>query len=110
MPGLLRGWMRAPDPLRAVVARPEWLLDGWEQICLLWLDADTDTKRRAVLAEMALLVPIIPREAGDWVGLPIEMDDFMRFRRTVSLNEDWRTGAVVLDLIARNEHMRALAA
>jgi len=28
----------------------------------------------------------------------------------VTLNEDWRTGSAVFDLIARNEQLRALAA
>jgi hypothetical protein len=29
-------------------------------------------------------------------------------RRVVPLNEDWRTGAIVYELLARNEHLRAL--
>jgi hypothetical protein len=110
MVGLLQRWTTSPRDVRQFATRPEWLLDGWEQICLLWTDADSDGRRRAALAEMALLVPVIPREASDWVGLPIEMEGLLRFRRTVSLNEDWRTGSAVIDIIARNEHFRALAA
>jgi hypothetical protein len=34
----------------------------------------------------------------------------MRIRRTVKLSEGWRTGRKVLDGIARNERLRALAA
>jgi hypothetical protein len=37
------------------------------------------------------------------------MDHAFRFRRLVSLNEDWRTGSIVFQLIARNEHLRAIA-
>ena len=59
---------------------------------------------------MALLVPIVPREAADWVGGQIDMDAAIRVRRTVSLNEDWRTGTAVFDMIARNEQLRAMAA
>ena len=32
----------------------------------------------------------------------------MMLRRSVPLNEDWRTGAIVFELIARNEHLLAL--
>ncbi len=110
MTGLLRRWAAEPALIRQLAARPEWLLDGWEQVCLLWLTAEGETARRAVLPEMALLVPIVPREAAAWVGGPVDMDAAMRFRRTVTLNEDWRTGSAVFDLIARNEHLRALAA
>ncbi len=110
MAGMLSRWGTEATSIRKLTARPEWLLDGWEQVCLLWGSSENDAARRAVLAEMALLVPIIPREASDWVGMPIDMDGAMRFRRTVTLNEDWRTGSAVFDLIARNEHLRALAA
>lgn len=110
MVGLLGRWAHQAAAIRALVARPEWLLDGWEQVCLLWQTADTDAVRRSVLAEMALLVPIIPREASDWVGVAVDMEGATRFRRTVSLNEDWRTGSAVFGLIARNEQLRALAA
>lgn len=110
MPGILARWSSEAAGIRKLTVRPEWLLDGWEQVCLLWRSSEADATRRAVLAEMALLVPIIPREASDWVGMPIDMDGAMRFRRTVSLNEDWRTGSAVFGLIARNEHLRALAA
>ena len=110
MAGMLARWASEATGIRKLAVRPEWLLDGWEQVCLLWRGTETDAARRAVLAEMTLLVPIIPREASDWVGMPIDMDGAMRFRRSVNLNEDWRTGGAVFDLIARNEHLRALAA
>jgi hypothetical protein len=110
MTRLLRRWTTEPARIRELAARPEWLLDGWEQVCLLWLTATEDAARRAALPEMALLVPIVPREAGDWLGGTVNMDAALRVRRTVSLNEDWRTGTAVFELIARNEHLRALAA
>ena len=111
LPGLLRGWADAPDPIAARVARPDWLLDGWERICLLW--QDDPAPRDSVFAELADLVPATPREAADWVSLPVESSaGALRHRRKVQRNEDWRTGASVQDLIARNEmlHARALEA
>ncbi len=109
MAGLLREWGANPDRLAQRVARPEWLLDGWEQICLIWHCTDGDAARRAALAEMALLMPVLPKEASEWVGMKIDGDMVLRFRKTVSLNQDWRTGAH-FDRIARNETLRALAA
>jgi hypothetical protein len=108
MPGLLRSWASAPDPMRAAVARPEWLLDGWEQICLVWNHADGEAGRRIALSEMALLVPVLPRETSDWVGTQIDTDLTSRLRRIVRQHEDWRTGLTVAR-VARNEALRALA-
>ena len=107
LPNMLRAWS---TDLQAFISRPEWLLDGWEQVCLLWGNAATDAARRAILPELILLIPMIPQEAAQWVNVAIDMDRLMRFRRTVQLNEDWRTGTAVPILMARNERLRAQAA
>ena len=106
--GLLRRWRGARQAVAQLAGRPDWLLDGWTQICLVWDHAEGEKAKRAALAEMALLAPIIPREASEWVGLRLT-EDIGRVRRVVVLNDDWRTGAKVFELIARNEHLRALA-
>ena len=106
---LLREWRLAPSLLAQRIARTEWLLDGWEQICLLWQSGETEAGKRGALVEMAVLVPTLPQEVCDWVGGPIDIDLVQRFRRAVPLNVDWRTGAV-FDRTARNERLRALAA
>ena len=107
MVALLSAWSADPAPVARIATRPEWLLDGWEQICLLWQFAEDDAQRRAALAEMAGLVPVLPREVRDWAGYFIEADQPVRLRRMIPLNEDWRTGATVFDLIARNEQILA---
>jgi hypothetical protein len=109
MADLLRRWTRAPAKVAELLARPEWLLDGWEPICLLWQAATSDSARGEALVEMAGLVPVLPKEAAAWMDMSVDTDSTATFRRTVLLNEDWRTGEM-LDLIARNEHLRALAA
>ena len=63
----------------------------------------------AALVEIGALVPVIPREAREWTGMTEQIDPSLRLRRTIPLNEDWRTGETVFDLIARNEHLRAAA-
>ena len=109
MVGLLRGWGTGPVAIATRLARPEWLLDGWEPIILLWRGAATDPERIAALAEMAALVPVMPREVANWLGMDVDVEALSRIRRSVKLNQDWRTGQVFAR-IARNEHMRALAA
>lgn len=107
---LLRRWENEPEAIGRLAGRPDWLLDGWEQIRLLWDSASGPEERRAVLHELMPLIPVIPREAADWVGIGLEKDHPGRGRRFVGQNEDWRTGHQVLDVIARNEHLRAVAA
>jgi hypothetical protein len=110
IPGLLRTWLQQPDALATLVARPDWLLDGWERICLLWQTADQALGREATLAEMVALIPPLPKEAAEWAGIDLPgIGDGGLHRRKVSLMEDWRTGVTVFDLIARNEQFRALA-
>src|SRR4051794_3878443 len=36
MVDLLRRWGTDPGSVIELASRPEWLLDGWEQICLIW--------------------------------------------------------------------------
>jgi len=108
--GLIRNFGQSPQLLATRVARSDWLLDGWERICLLWRGAESSAERHGVLAEIATLVPIIPKEAAEWVATTIATGEQHRFRKTVMLNEDWRTGSAVQDLIGRNERLRALAA
>ncbi len=108
--GLIRDFGQAPDVVGALVARSDWLLDGWEPICLLWRGAADPAEQRAMLEEIASLVPVIPKEATDWVGTPIDLEGQNRFRKTVTLNEDWRTGSALFDRVGRNERLRALSA
>ena len=110
MTALLRRWTREPDKVAQFAARSEWLLDGWERICLLWTIATNDASPEAALVEMAQLVPILPLEAAGWMDDPSGVDASPKFRRKVKLNEDWRTGSAVFGLVERNEQMLALAA
>ncbi len=108
LPALLQRWRTAPGEIAARLARPDWLLDGWDRICLAWDEGGTD--RDARFAEIADLIPAVPREASAWADAPVEAAaGALRLRRRVRLQEDWRTGAALPDLVARNERFRALA-
>ncbi len=105
--GLVQRWSVNADPIIRMAARPDWLLDGWEQICLLWREASMPGAREAALEEMAELAPVLPRETVQWVRLPLREQGAFTYRRTVQANEDWRSGVAALDLVSRNERLRA---
>jgi hypothetical protein len=110
IPALLQVWARDQASVADIAGRPEWLLDGWEQICLLWRSADDGQPAHGVLAEMIQMVPALPREAAAWLGHPIDMEALHRFRRALPVTGDWRTGTNAFTQIARNERLRALGA
>jgi hypothetical protein len=101
---LLARWVVEPDVLAQLLARPDWLLDGWDRICALW---DVAPEAGATLAEMAALVPVVPREADAWLsqrlGLIVDLPKYRS--KLVQPMEDWRTGMTVCDAIARNESL-----
>jgi hypothetical protein len=104
MMALLRRWATQPDTLAQLLARPDWLLDGWGRICALW---EAGPKAGPTIAEMATLLPVVPREADLWLSQRLGLTvDLPRYRRTVVQQmEDWRTGVTVYDLVARNESL-----
>lgn len=87
-----------------LVARPDWLLDGWNRICALWTSA---SNQEDAIGEMVALVPVIPREADTWASYRVgHLVDLPQYRSTVVRQfEDWRTGVAVTDLIARNKSL-----
>lgn len=107
-PTLLRKWREDSTMLARRATRPDWLLDGWSIICELWRESDPGL-RSGTLWEMALLTPVLPREVEEWVGIEEDWDRPTRLRRVVRANEDWRSGRM-LDIVARNERLRARAA
>ena len=105
---LLRSWSSDPNAVIRIASRPEWLLDGWEQICLIWNFARDDAARFAALIEILDHVPVLPTEVEAWGGGTPALNHLLLRQRPLALNEDWRTGAIVFDLIARNEQLRAV--
>ena len=108
--GLVRAW-RQPggDRIRACLIRPEWLLDGWGQICGLWESAARDDRavQREMLQQIKAALPMLdPNDRGIADGAAAADIRFDRSRR-VKLHEDWRTGASVMDRRVRAELVRA---
>jgi hypothetical protein len=104
---LLVAWLADRDAVSRKLARTDWLMDGWERIVRLWGQAEKVRERRDALDEIIPMLPIIPREAGAWVGFHIAMEPPLRTHRVVGGLQDWRTGTCLQDMIHRNEGLIA---
>jgi hypothetical protein len=111
---LIRRWHATPAPLLELLARPEWLLDGWELIVALWQQTAHAACGPAI-HEMSALIPVIATETNAWMAhdVALAMDGHLgglrHWRRVVQANEDWMSG-LQMALVARNEALRALTA
>lgn len=110
MTALLKAWAATPSEVVALTGRPEWILDGWERFCLLWETTGGLSAQKAVLREMAQLVPVLPREAAEWTEARQEPENQEPILATARLNDSWRGGGASFALIARNERLQALIA
>ena len=108
---LLRLWSERPDQVQQLVMLPEWLLDGWERICLLWMAADERIDHHLALGEMVAVLPTLPSEieVGDAYPRPASDPEIVRLRRRAWVAASANAGMTGADSIARNEQLRALA-
>jgi hypothetical protein len=106
--GLLRSWSKSRERIVELTTKPEWLLDGWEQVCLLWRNSSSVEQQRATVIEMAHLMPLLPREIERW-GALAAIPSEAAAAQLINFDEVWRAGPAVLNLTARNERLRALA-
>jgi len=107
--GLLAAWAAGPDQVIARLGRPDWLLDGWEQLCLLWQLAQTDGGEAEAAAEIAAAISPMPAEADAWLGVNAGLLAPLRQTRPMLPP----CGAALshgVALVARNERLRGLAA
>ncbi len=108
MPALMKTLLSAPTEIADVCQRPSWLLDGWEPICVLWRAAPTLLTQNAALLEISWQVPQFPDEAAGWLKLPQGTAE--QLSRHPAPKANARPSDIsVLDRIARNEQLRALA-
>ncbi len=109
MVSLLQKWLAAPADLLAQLERLDWLMDGWERLCLVWESAADTGAHRAALLEMAQLVPLLPPEIEVWIGQLLGPQALQPGWRVVSMDDTWRTGSAAIALTARNERLRSLS-
>ena len=112
LPSLLGRWAESQAECLAVIRRPDWLLDGWEHVCLLWRACVSDEDRAATLAEISLLLPPVPAEADGWLAGEAALLAKLHARplpaqaACAAVREPSRA----VSLTARNERIRSLAA
>lgn len=107
---LFKAWFRHPDKLKDMFAKPDWLFDGWPQICQLWQSAAglDQYGQQQIVMRIAKLVPLMPAEVDKWFGASqgtLLQKEFDRVR--VRLNEDWMTGQDLASFTS-SETMQAL--
>lgn len=110
---LLRAWRQpAGDHMRAALTRPEWLVDGWAQVCGQWeaVVREERAAQRQMLQQILASLPML--DPNDRSGASAAETHEIRFDRgrRVKLHEDWRTGLSVMDGRARAELIRAATA
>lgn len=111
---LMLRWDSDTERMAALATRPEWVLDGWDMLSGLWHGSNPGA-REEVLADLALLVPVIPAEVRDWLGFDAEGDmerhrsGLRTWRRMVRTNQDWLSGRL-LETPARGEALREACA
>jgi hypothetical protein len=106
---LLTRWARDAADVRSFASRCDWLLDGWERVCLLWVIAASDASRRAALLEMASLVPVLPQAVEEWSDVVIPWEAMNETCRVTNHQDTWRGGSAAAGWIERNEQLRAMS-
>jgi hypothetical protein len=101
---LMPRWGSEKDSIFERARGPDWVLDGWKTPMALWQNASPN-ERPAAIWEIALIAPVLPREAKAWLG---EVNDWRdtprRITQVVRDKSDWRSGNL-MELVARNENL-----
>jgi hypothetical protein len=101
---LMPKWKAAKDSIIERARGPDWVLDGWKTPMALW-QAASPIQRRTYIWEIALIAPLLPREARAWLGEVSDWRDMpRRITQVVRDKSDWRNGSM-MDLVARNENL-----
>jgi hypothetical protein len=101
---LIPRWKTLKDVILERARGPDWVLDGWRTPIALW-HGDGPDQRRAAIWEMALIAPILPREAKASLGAVSDWRDTpRRVTEVVREKSDWRSGNSI-ELVARNENL-----
>lgn len=106
---LLTRYLADPDGVKALAERADWLLDGWERVCLLWHVPCSVTSRSAALLEMTQAFPVLPQEAFNWKNPAMSLQTPEQSCRVVSTDGRWRTGSSAFVMVERNEKLRAMS-
>lgn len=96
--------------LRRATARLSWLVDGWDLIVHQWQAArELDGEDREVAIALVFgSLPMVPRKEVEWhADAQGNRAVTERHRKQIRAYQDWRTGEYDLELLMRNEALRA---
>lgn len=101
---LMPKWKMEKDSIIERARAPDWVLDGWKTPIALWKAAGPNN-RRAAIWEIALIAPMMPREAKAWLSAVSDWRETpRRITQVVRDKSDWRSGSV-MEIVARNENL-----
>lgn len=103
---LLRSWCERPEQTAEQIGLPDWLLDGWEQVCLLMQSASNESLLAARLEEIVLLLPAWPRTMRERFNLEADANPGSANARGQTEENSAMGGTNVMDLTLRNEALR----
>ncbi len=107
---LVRTWLRSCGPTRAALAEPDWLLDGWDRLEVIWRIEAASGRPPMTFARIAALLPPLPsNEPRTAEAFRLRHIILQGRRQTVGRSGDAGSD-FALDEIARNETMLGLAA
>ncbi len=101
---LVPNWRREKEAMLERARAADWVLDGWKTPMALW-GAAQPNQRSTAIWEVALIAPILPREAKAWIkDAGNTQDTPRRTTQVVRDRADWRNGNAI-ELVARNENL-----
>jgi hypothetical protein len=108
----LKAWDPTMAAIRTGTQRISWLVDGWDFVVGAWRDALTRERQDQIMTvnEIFRILPLIPASESQHRHSDDARDVMHAHRRSVRAYEDWRTGALDVDLVCRIEHIKAVAA
>lgn len=109
---IMRDWDGQAAEISALAERLVWLTDGWEFIAASWREAAKRGRQdqQMTVSEIFRVLPLVPRDESEFRQADDACAVMKGHRRAVKAYEDWRSGALDVDLVHRIEKARALAA
>jgi hypothetical protein len=106
---VLQRWDEEIEKLQSLVTRLSWLLDGWELLIRIW-DAAANLRREnqdSALLTIFRALPLLPKSEYDEFDGKRASTLRVSTKRSVRMYEDWNTGELDYDLVARIEAAKA---
>lgn len=105
---LMARWDASQKTFRGYLLRIAWLLDGWDYVLRIWDDAVAERIAiDAAAKEIGRIIPIVPAREVDADAGRRSVELFREYRSRVRVFEDWLSGDLDEELLARPERQTA---